>query len=167
MINFIAQISFDEINKEESLIIDNISNRAPGPYLVKSYQDKRTKIKYATSKKPQFIKKTNDKKFLVIANICREDRQKLRQFLNISGLDSKSDPELLLELYLKHGEDKLKILSHGFIFILVDYHKKIVKASTLSNIDNLLFIRNSVNGNVEVKENLKVVSLNSELHKNK
>lgn len=128
MINFIAQISFDEINKEESLIIDNISNRAPGPYLVKSYQDKRTKIKYATSKKPQFIKKTNDKKFLVIANICREDRQKLRQFLNISGLDSKSDPELLLELYLKHGEDKLKILSHGFIFILVDYHKKIVKA---------------------------------------
>ena len=45
-------------------------------------------------------------------------------------------------------------------------NKKIVKASTLSNIDNLLFIRNSVNGNVEVKENLKVVSLNSELHKN-
>ena len=128
MINFIAQISFDGINKENSLAIDNFSNRISGPYLVKSYQDKRTKIKYITSKTPQFIKKTNDKRFLVIANIFGEDRQKLRQFLKISDLDAKSDPELLLELYLKHGEDKLKILSHGFVFILVDYHKKIVKA---------------------------------------
>jgi len=128
MVNFIAQISFDEINIENSLIIDNISNRSSGPYLVKSHQDKRTKIKYTTSKKTQFIKKTNDNKFLVIADIFGEDRQKLRQFLNISSQDVKSDPELLLELYLKHGEDKLKILSRGFVFILVDYQKKIVQA---------------------------------------
>jgi asparagine synthase (glutamine-hydrolysing) len=128
MIDFVAQISFDGINQEKKLYLDTRSKNIPSPYSVKSYQDQKTQIKYCTSNINEFIKKTSDKKFLILAFICPEDRAKLRQILKIPDGDIKTDPELLLDLYLKHGEDQLKILSHGFVFIMVDYHNKTVKA---------------------------------------
>ena len=42
----------------------------------------------------------------------------------------------------------------------------VVKASELSNRNNLLFIRNSTSGIVEAKTNNKSIELNSKLHKN-
>jgi hypothetical protein len=128
MIDFVAQISFDGINKEKKLYLDTRSKNIPSPYSVKSYQDQKTQIKYSICNNNEFIKKTSDKKFLILAFICAEDRVKLRQILKIPDEDIKTDPELLLDLYLKYGEDQLKILSHGFVFILVDYHNKTVKA---------------------------------------
>ena len=55
-------------------------------------------------------------------------------------------------------------ITAGTKVILAD--NKIVKASELSNVDNLLFIRNSITGKVEAKENPSTISLNSKLHKN-
>ncbi len=55
-------------------------------------------------------------------------------------------------------------ITAGTKVILTD--NKIVKASELSNVDNLLFIRNSITGKVEAKENPSTISLNSKLHKN-
>ena len=55
-------------------------------------------------------------------------------------------------------------ITAGTKVILAD--KKIMKASELSNVDNLLFIRNSITGKVEAKENPSTISLNSKLHKN-
>ena len=55
-------------------------------------------------------------------------------------------------------------ITAGTKVILAD--NKIMKASELSNVDNLLFIRNSITGKVEAKENPSTISLNSKLHKN-
>ncbi len=44
--------------------------------------------------------------------------------------------------------------------------ESVVKASELAGKDNLLFIRNSLNGAIEVKINPKSVTLNETLHKN-
>ena len=55
-------------------------------------------------------------------------------------------------------------ITAGTKVILAD--NKIMKASELSNVDNLLFIRNSTTGKVEAKENPSTISLNSKLHKN-
>ena len=128
MINFVAQISFDGINKEQKIYLDTTSKNIPSPYSVKSYQDQNTQIKYSICNNNEFIKKTSDNKFLILAFICAEDRVKIRQILKIPDVDIKTDPELVLDLYLICGEDQLKILSHGFVFILVDYHNKTVKA---------------------------------------
>lgn len=128
MIDFVAHISFDGINKEKKLYLDTRSKNIPSPYSVKSYQDQNTQIIYSICNGNEFIKKTSDKKFLILAFICAEDRVKLRQILKIPDIDIKTDPELLLDLYLKYGEDQLKILSNGFVFIMVDYHNKTVKA---------------------------------------
>ena len=127
MIDFVAQISFDGINKEKKLYLDTSSKKNPSPHAVQSYQDQKTQIKYRISNTNEFIKKTRDKKYLILAFIFAEDRVKLRQILKIPDEDIKTDPELLLDLYLKHGEDQLKILSHGFVFILVDYHGKFLQ----------------------------------------
>ena len=43
---------------------------------------------------------------------------------------------------------------------------EVVKASTLSNQNDLLFIRNSITGSIQCKPNLKSVVLNETLHKN-
>ena len=128
MIDFVAQISFDGIKKEKKIYLDTSSKKNPSFYAVKSYQDQKIQIKYSISNSNEFIKETSDKKFLILAFIFAEDRVKLRQILKIPDEDIKTDPELLLDLYLKHGENQLKILSRGFVFVLVDYHKKTVKA---------------------------------------
>ena len=44
--------------------------------------------------------------------------------------------------------------------------ESVVKASELAGQDNLLFIRNSLNGAIEAKINPKSVTLNETLHKN-
>ena len=46
------------------------------------------------------------------------------------------------------------------------YDGSIIKASELSNKDNLLFRRNSITGSVEAKNNELTIELNSELHNN-
>ena len=46
------------------------------------------------------------------------------------------------------------------------YDGSILKASELSNKDNLLFRRNSITGSVEAKNNELTIELNSELHNN-
>ena len=46
------------------------------------------------------------------------------------------------------------------------YDNSVVKASELSNKDDLIFIRNSIDGNVQAKINNSSIELNEELHKN-
>lgn len=128
MIDFIAQISFDRACKEKKIHLVHNPKTVETSCLINSYQDEAAKIKYSVLDNRAFIKKTSDKKFLALAFIYGEDRQKLRHILKVSDADVRTDPELLLELYLKFGEDSLKTMSNGFIFVLVDYRKKTVRA---------------------------------------
>lgn len=128
MIDFVAKISFDKTHKEKKpyLCPNSIAEQRPHP--IRSYEDDQVQIKYSTLDKSEFVTITNNKKFLVLADIHKIDRANIKKKFNITDIEMKSDPEILLEIYLMHGEGALKILSHGFIFILIDYKNKRVRA---------------------------------------
>ncbi len=128
MIDFVARISFDGAHKEKKLYLDCNRKVSQKHHLIKSYQDEEIQIKYSISGKNEFIKKTNDKRFFVLACTNKVDIANLKKSQKKRDIGMKSDPELLLDLYLEYGEDILKTLSFGFIFILIDYKNKTVKA---------------------------------------
>jgi len=128
MIDFVAQISFDGADKEKKLYLDCNRKASQKHHPIKSYQDEEVQIKYSMLGNYEFIKKTNDKKFLVFSCFNKADISNLKKSLKIRDIGTKSDLEILLDLYLEYGEDILKTLTFGFIFILIDYKNKTVKA---------------------------------------
>ena len=128
MIDFIAKISFDNTYKDKKLYLYPNLKAKQTSCLIRSYEDDKVQIKYSTQDKDEFIRKTNDKKFVVLAFIHKMDRANLKNYFKNNDIEMKSDPEILLDLYLEHGEEALKILSYGFIFILIDYKNNTVRA---------------------------------------
>ena len=128
MIDFIAKISFDNTLKDKKPYLYPNPKAKQTSRLIRSYEDDKVQIKYSTQVESEFIRKTNDKKFLVLASIHEGDRANLNNNFKTNDIEMKSDPEILLDLYLEHGEDALKILSYGFIFILIDYKNNTVRA---------------------------------------
>ena len=128
MINFVAQISFGGIEKEKNINLHSDSKGCPKSQIVKTYSDEVSHIKYSAFNEAIFVKNIREKKLVALAFIFDEDRSKLRNILKVSNKEVIKDSELVLDLYLRFGERGLRELSHGFILIIVDYHKKIVRA---------------------------------------
>ena len=115
MIDFIAKISFDNTYKDKKLYLYPNLKAKQTSCLIRSYEDDKVQIKYSTQDKDEFIRKTNDKKFVVLAFIHKMDRANLKNYFKNNDIEMKSDPEILLDLYLEHGEEALK---KSFLMVL-------------------------------------------------
>ena len=170
MINFIVQVDFDGIKKHEELYFNPIYKKKDEYKSVQSFKDNAVQLKYISSREKIFIKNTNNKKLLALALINTQDREKLRQALNISDSSIKTNSELVLELYLKFGEEGFKKLPNGFIFILIDYkNKKVLSFRDHIGMKNICYYQkdSSIYLSSSFKNLFELSHLSHSLNKNK
>ena len=111
MIDFIAKISFDNTYKDKKPYLYPNPKAKQTSRLIRSYEDDKVQIKYSTQAESEFIRKTNDKKFLVLAFIHEGDRANLNNNFKTNDIEMKSDPEILLDLY-PFQHQSLLLLQH-------------------------------------------------------
>lgn len=126
--NYILRISFTNFQNKKNIHFEAHHKKKIDKHEIISYKDDVVLMKHYGSDSGLCIKKQQNKKYFVFASIFEEDKPALRKKLNIPPSIKKTDRELMLDLYLKYGEDGLNLLACGFIFILVDYIKEEVLA---------------------------------------
>ena len=129
MVDFIIKVSFDDSPEKKPINLNLDNNKKHKVHEELSvYKDNTSFVKHNGSDQNLAIKKTKNYKYLAYVSICEEDRVKIIDKLCIKEQAQLSNSDLMLKLYLKFGEDGFQVLANGFIFILVDYTKKIVLA---------------------------------------
>lgn len=128
MLNFILRASFSNFQTNNNIKLNVAHKNDANKYKLGAFEDDVVSLAYCGSDKNLCIKKNPNEKYFVYSFIFEEDKSDLTKKLNMHSDNGLTDSELMLELYLKYGKDGFKILSSGFIFILIDYAKEQVIA---------------------------------------
>ena len=123
MLNFILRASFSNFQTNNNIKLNVAHKNDANKYKLGAFEDDVVSLAYCGSDKNLCIKKNPNEKYFVYSFIFEEDKSDLTKKLNMHSDNGLTDSELMLELYLKYGKDGFKILSSGFIFILIDTPK--------------------------------------------
>ena len=144
MDDFILKVSFESLSSKNDFSLKLHSENNIDKNNINFYKDDVVMFKYRGTNKSLCKKRLNDKKYFAYASIFEEDVLALRKKLNVPIDCTKTDSELMLELYLQYGKDGFNTLESGFVFIIVDcFKEKVLAFRDHIGIKNICYYNNT------------------------